>query len=84
MNAKQEDAAAGTGRQASSPDQMPARAWGAILMRVWYDIGRDHLSIIAAGVAFFAVLAMFPAIAALIAVYGLVADPHQVYATLPR
>jgi len=45
---------------------------------VWGGIGRDHLSIIAAGVAFFGVLAIFPAIAALIAFYGLVADPAQV------
>ncbi|MFO1143941.1 MAG: YihY/virulence factor BrkB family protein [Amaricoccus sp.] len=61
---------------------MPPRAWGAVFRRVWNGITEHHLSIIAAGVAFFAVLAMFPAIAALIAVYGLVADPHQVYATL--
>jgi membrane protein len=82
LNAKQEDAAAGTGRQAASPNQMPARAWGAILMRVWYDIGRDHLSIIAAGVAFFGVLAIFPAIAATIAIFGIVADPSYVAETL--
>lgn len=49
-----------------------------ILGRVWIGVGRDHLSIIAAGVAFFAVLSIFPSIAALISLYGLVADPADV------
>ncbi len=39
---------------------------------------RDHLSIIAAGVAFFGILAIFPAIAALIAIFGIFADPSHV------
>lgn len=57
-------------------------AWRQVLGRVWQGITTDHLSIIAAGVAFFCVLAIFPAIATLIAVYGLVADPHNVAETL--
>jgi membrane protein len=57
-------------------------AWRQVLGRVWGGIASDHLSIIAAGVAFFGILAIFPAIAALIALYGMVADPHQVAETL--
>lgn len=57
-------------------------AWKQVLSRVWLGISNDHLSIIAAGVAFFGILAIFPAIAALIAVYGLLADPHHVAETL--
>jgi membrane protein len=72
----------GLGRQATRPGDFPPRAWGHVLSRVWLGIGRDHLSIIAAGVAFFGVLAIFPAIAALIALYGMVADPSQVAASL--
>jgi membrane protein len=53
-----------------------------VVGRVGRGVGRDHLSIIAAGVAFFATLAIFPAIAALIALYGLVADPAQVAQSL--
>jgi membrane protein len=49
-----------------------------VLARVAVGIGRDHLSVLAAGVAFFAMLALFPAIAALIAIYGLVSDPIDV------
>ena len=46
-----------------------------MLRRVWDEIGKDNMSIIAAGCAFYALLALFPAITALVAVYGLVADP---------
>ena len=61
------------GREAARPERASRR----ILRRVWAGIGRHHLSIVAAGVAFFGVLAIFPAIAALIAVYGLVATTMQ-------
>jgi membrane protein len=70
------------GRRATRPGQFPVIAWRQVLLRVWLGIGRDHLSIIAAGVAFFGVLAIFPSIAALIAFYGLIADPAQVSASL--
>lgn len=74
----------GPGRDATRPTEMPPRAWRQIAWRVWAGITRHHLSIVAAGVAFFAVLAIFPAIAALIALYGLVADPQQVGETLAQ
>lgn len=70
------------GRGVSHPRQMSWAAWRQVLGRVWQGIATDHLSIIAAGVAFFGILAIFPAIAALIAVYGLVADPQNVAVTL--
>ena len=69
-------------RAADAPTDFPARSWWRVLGRVWAGIGRDHLSIVAAGVAFFATLAIFPSIAALIGLYGLVADPAQVVDTL--
>lgn len=74
--------AAAAGRQATRPNQFSMRAWGSVLWRVWAGVGRHHLSIIAAGVAFFGILAIFPAIAALIALYGFVADPKQVAETM--
>jgi membrane protein len=61
---------------------MPPRAWGQVTRRVWHGITDHHLSIVSAGVAFFGVLAIFPAIAALIALYALVADPQEVAETL--
>jgi membrane protein len=42
------------------------------------QIRRDHLSIIAAGVAFYGLLAIFPGLVALVATYGLFADPVQI------
>ena len=45
-----------------------------VLLRV----GKDNLSLIAAGVAFYAMTAIFPAIAALVSVYGLFADPRAI------
>lgn len=71
-----------SGHDAKDPSQFSWPAWKAVLQRVWVRIWRDHLSIIAAGVAFFGILAIFPAIAALIGVYGLIADPGHVASNL--
>lgn len=82
MGGKDSDRTTSAGRGARHPGEFPARAWRHIAWRVWLGVGRDHLSIIAAGVAFFGMLAIFPAIAALIAVYGFFADPAQIAETL--
>jgi membrane protein len=63
------------GRSADSPTTIPPRGWLEVLRRVWDEVGKDNMSIIAAGCAFYALLALFPAITALVAIYGLVADP---------
>jgi membrane protein len=68
----------GRGREAESPSDIPARGWRDVLSRVKDRVSRDKLSIISAGVAFYALLAVFPAIAALISIYGLLFDPEQV------
>jgi membrane protein len=47
-------------------------------MAVVQRISRDNLTLVAAGVAFYAMLAIFPAIAAFISVYGVFADPVSV------
>jgi membrane protein len=47
-------------------------------LRVKEEASKDNLSMIAAGVAFYALLAIFPAIAAMISIYGLIADPQTV------
>jgi len=46
-----------------------------MLARVWRELDRDHVSVMAAGVAFYSFLSIFPAMSALISVYGLVANP---------
>ncbi|MFF8802513.1 MULTISPECIES: YihY/virulence factor BrkB family protein [unclassified Methylobacterium] len=62
------------GRAADSPTEMPAAGWKDILKRTYADIGENRLTLVSAGVTFFVLLAIFPAIAALVSVYGLIAD----------
>jgi membrane protein len=66
------------GREAESPRQMPAAGWKDTGWRVWQSIGDDHLSLVAAGTAFFGLLAIFPALTAFVSIYGLVADPTTI------
>ena len=66
------------GRRATQPTEIPKRGWWETLKRVWNELGADNISHIAAGVGFYALLAIFPAFAALVALYGLVADPTTV------
>jgi membrane protein len=48
-----------------------------VLREVKKEVGRDHVGIVAAGVAFYGLLSIFPALIALMMLYGLVADPAQ-------
>ena len=50
----------------------------AVLKRVKAEVKDDNVGLLAAGVAFYAMLAIFPAIIAVVTVYGMVADPDQV------
>jgi membrane protein len=66
------------GREADTPRQIPKQGWREILGRTWKETQKDNVDIISAGVAFYALLAIFPAIAAMISIYGLIADPGLV------
>ena len=66
------------GRQARWPHMIPYSGWRDILWRVYNEIGRDHVTIMAAGVAFYALLSIVPAIAAMVSIYGLISDPADV------
>jgi membrane protein len=68
------------GRSADRPSDLPARGWRDIFWRLWTQIGEDNVSIVAAGVAFYVMLALFPAITAFVSLFGLIADPAQVQA----
>ena len=65
----------GRGRHAKFPHQIPFEGWKDILWRVYRQINEDHALLVAGGAAFFLLLAMFPALAALVSIYGFVADP---------
>jgi len=68
----------GRGRLAAAPSDIPARGWKDVLLRVYKNVGTDRIVLVAAGVTFYSLLAIFPAIAALVALYGLFADPATI------
>ncbi len=63
------------GHEAGSPCQVSARGWMDILQRAWKTGAERNLSLVAGGVAYYVLLALFPALAALVSIYGLVANP---------
>ena len=66
------------GRDARRPPHISLRRWWQVAQRVMEKSARDNLSVIAAGCAFYALFAIFPALWALVSIYGLTADPASV------
>ncbi len=67
----------GRGREAGSPFLIPKAGLHDVAWRVLRGITRDRVSANAAGAAFFLILAIVPALAALVSLYGLAGDPAQ-------
>jgi membrane protein len=68
----------GRGRDAETPAEIPAKGWKDIAWRVYEGIQNDRVLLVAAGVTFYALLALFPATAALVSLYGFFADPSTI------
>jgi membrane protein len=68
----------GRGRDAKTPEQIPPRGWADILWRVFWAISENRILSTAGGVAFFALLAIFPGIGAIVSLYGLFADASTI------
>jgi membrane protein len=66
------------GRFAQGPSEIPALGWKDILLRVYNGISDDRILANAAGVTYYALLALFPGIAAVVSIYGLFADPSSI------
>src|SRR3984893_10342066 len=66
------------GREARRPSDIPKPGWRDILWRVWSAVGKDNVSLISAGLAMYALLAVFPSLAAAVSIYGLFASPASV------
>jgi membrane protein len=64
----------GRGRRANSPTEIPLKGWKDILWRTYAQIQEDRLLAISAGVVFYCLLALFPALTALVSLYGLFAS----------
>ena len=68
----------GRGREAEKPSEIPAKGWKDIAWRVYDGIQNDRVLLVAAGVTFYALLALFPATAAIVSLYGLFADASTI------
>jgi membrane protein len=68
---------AGRGRQAALPTEIPWIGWSDIFWRTIRQASEDRILAIAGGVVFYGLLALFPAITALVSCYGLFAKPDS-------
>ena len=66
------------GKDADKPQEIPARGWVQIAKRGWKEAKVDQVPLLAAGVAFYAFLALFPAMIAGVILYGVIADPATI------
>lgn len=66
------------GVEADKPSEIPAKGWWQVIRRAWAEAKADQVPLLAAGVAFFGFLSLFPAVVAAVLTYGLVADPAQI------
>jgi membrane protein len=66
------------GGKAARPTEIPARGWIQVAKRGWREAKADQVPLLAAGVAFYAFLAIFPALIAIVSIYGLFADPSTI------
>jgi membrane protein len=66
------------GRDAAIPSEIPRTGWRDILLRVFQKLGRDNASLVAAGIALNTLLAVFPALAVAVLIYGLFSSPAAV------
>ena len=68
----------GRGRDAESPSDIPPAGWKDILWRTWRQFNDDRIPAVAGSVAYFCLLAVFPALAAFVSLYGLFSDVEAV------
>ncbi len=66
------------GRTADRPADIPPRGWKDILVRTYHSISEDRVMALAAGVTYYVLLALFPGVAALVSIYGMIADPADI------
>ncbi len=68
------------GRDADKPTEIPAKGWFQVLKRSLKEMGEDHLTLVAGGVAYSWFLALFPGLIAAVLIYGLLTTPAEVTA----
>ena len=68
------------GGEAERPTDIPPKGWLQVVKRGWKEAKADQVPLLSAGVAYYAFLALFPALIAIVSVYGLIADPGTIAA----
>jgi membrane protein len=68
----------GRGRSAEKPTDIPARGWRDIAWRIYEGVQNDRVLLVAAGVTYYGLLALFPATVAIVSLYGLFADASSI------
>jgi membrane protein len=68
----------GRGRDADKPAEIPARGLKDVFWRIVSGVMEDRVTLIAAGVTYYLLLALFPAASVLVSLYGLMADPAAI------
>ena len=66
------------GRLATRPSEIPPKGWYDIFWRVWHEVQKDRVMLVAAGATFYLLLALFPALTAFVSFYGFMADPGTI------
>ncbi|MCA1366740.1 YihY/virulence factor BrkB family protein [Bradyrhizobium sp. BRP14] len=69
---------AGRGRNAAHPNDIPTRGLRDVFWRVVSQVSEDRVTLVAAGVTFYVLLALFPALTSLVSIYGLISDPGAI------
>ncbi|NND03040.1 MAG: YihY/virulence factor BrkB family protein [Acidimicrobiia bacterium] len=72
----------GRGRNADKPSDLPVAGWKDVLMRVGKEMKEDNLTTVAAAMTYYGLLALFPALIAIVSLYALIADPAAVESQL--
>lgn len=70
------------GEEAEKPQEIPAKGWLQVAKRGWAEAKADNVPLMAAGMAYYAFLAIFPAIIAAVLLYGFFADPATISAQI--
>lgn len=78
IDLRDEGAGHARGRDADAPQEIPPLGWLDVAKRVKQEAKDDNITLLAAGIAFFALLSSAPALAATVSLYGLVASPDEV------
>jgi membrane protein len=73
-----DDVSVNHGKDADSPQEIPAKGWFQISKRAWGEAKDDLVPLLAAGVAFKAFLAIFPALTAAFLLWGLISTPDTI------